>query len=298
MGRKSFVAVGFVVMSLFASGLYTVSGWLTANAAQPGQQAVVAAEERTAAPAPKKVTAVVSEAAVRNRSLARDIQWPFGGRTQKGWYLHAALIANIVDTDSEPDSTEFAEAVASWQKSRGLSPADGVVTLDVWKRMMGDLQAARRKDATAPPQDELVLVSSENWWDSSRSAELRMVRRDAYEAYERMVAAARADLGKDAGGNYFKLVSGYRSAEYQAKLRAAAGNPSTASLAIHSPHSTGRALDIYVGGDPVSTADANRAIQVSTPAFKWLARNAHKYGFRPYFYEPWHWEYDPRLAKN
>jgi D-alanyl-D-alanine carboxypeptidase len=46
----------------------------------------------------------------------------------------------------------------------------------------------------------------------------------------------------------------------------------------------------------VSTADANRAIQVATPAYGWLARNAHRFGFRPYFYEPWHWEYDPRLA--
>ena len=23
----------------------------------------------------------------------------------------------------------------------------------------------------------------------------------------------------------------------------------------------------------------------------WLVQNADKFGFRPYFYEPWHWEY-------
>ena len=59
----------------------------------------------------------------------------------------------------------------------------------------------------------------------------------------------------------------------------------------NSPHFTGRALDLYVGGDPVDTKDANRAIQVTTPAYKWLVRNADRFGFRPYFYEPWHWEY-------
>jgi LAS superfamily LD-carboxypeptidase LdcB len=50
-------------------------------------------------------------------------------------------------------------------------------------------------------------------------------------------------------------------------------------------------LDLYVGGDPVDTKDANRAIQVKTPIYQWLVRNADKFGFRPYFYEPWHWEY-------
>jgi hypothetical protein len=48
----------------------------------------------------------------------------------------------------------------------------------------------------------------------------------------------------------------------------------------------------------VSTADTNRARQVETPAYRWLARNAHRFGFRPYFYEPWHWEYDPQLAAS
>ena len=65
----------------------------------------------------------------------------------------------------------------------------------------------------------------------------------------------------------------------------------TAGLAMNSPHFTGRALDLYVGGDPVDTRDSNRAIQVNTPAYKWLVRNAERFGFRPYFYEPWHWEY-------
>ena len=68
-------------------------------------------------------------------------------------------------------------------------------------------------------------------------------------------------------------------------------NAGSAGLAVNSPHFTGRALDLYVGGDPVESADANRAIQIKTPAYLWLVQNADRFGFRPYYYEPWHWEY-------
>ena len=77
----------------------------------------------------------------------------------------------------------------------------------------------------------------------------------------------------------------------QEQLRRQSPNAGSAGLAVNSPHFTGRALDLYVGGDPVDTKDANRAIQVNTPVYKWLVRNAARFGFRPYFYEPWHWEY-------
>jgi LAS superfamily LD-carboxypeptidase LdcB len=90
---------------------------------------------------------------------------------------------------------------------------------------------------------------------------------------------------------YFKIISAFRSREYQDRLRREAPNAGSAGLAVNSPHFTGRALDIYVGGDPVDTRDANRAVQVETPAYRWLVRNAERFGFRPYFYEPWHWEY-------
>src|SRR2546425_249063 len=90
---------------------------------------------------------------------------------------------------------------------------------------------------------------------------------------------------------YFKIVSAFRSREYQDQLRRQSPNAGSAGLAVNSPHFTGRALDFYVGGDPVDTKDSNRAIQVKTPVYQWLVRNAERFGFRPYFYEPWHWEY-------
>jgi LAS superfamily LD-carboxypeptidase LdcB len=93
------------------------------------------------------------------------------------------------------------------------------------------------------------------------------------------------------GEKYFKIISSFRSREYQEELRRKSPNSGSAGLAVNSPHFTGRALDIYVGGDPVDTKDSNRAIQVDTPAYRWLVHNAERFGFRPYFYEPWHWEY-------
>src|SRR6266581_2764274 len=54
---------------------------------------------------------------------------------------------------------------------------------------------------------------------------------------------------------------------------------------------TAPSSDFYVGGDPVDTKDSNRAIQVKTPVYQWLVLNAERFGFRPYLYEPWHWEY-------
>lgn len=119
-----------------------------------------------------------------------------------------------------------------------------------------------------------------------------------------MIEAAVADknlgLNVDKQGNlkqneqFLKLISTYRSPAYQASLRKKQPNASRAQIAFKSPHFTGHALDIYVGGEPVTTKDFNRAIQIKTPAYLWLVENAEKFGFYPYFYEPWHWEYVPK----
>ena len=117
-----------------------------------------------------------------------------------------------------------------------------------------------------------------------------------------MVAAAAIELKLKTNKNgeiaddekFLRIISAFRSHEYQAKLRAASPQSGRAGLAVNSPHFTGRVLDIYVGGEPTITKDFNRAVQVETPAYQWLVRNAARFGFYPYFYEPWHWEYVPQ----
>lgn len=239
-------------------------------------------------------------AATRNSGLRFELDWAFGGKRQRGWHLYVPLIARLLETDEDAMTPAFAAALSRWQKSAGLAPS-GVLDDATLYRMVSGWQSARLKEKGYPRPDQLVLAPVTDFYDTSRPDELRHVERETYAAYKRMVAAAVADptsglKGTAEGGlapdeKYLKIVSSFRSREYQARLRAQSPHAGRAGLAVNSPHFTGRALDLYVGGEPVETKDANRALQVRTRAYQWLVRNADKFGFRPYYYEPWHWEY-------
>ncbi|HEU4391245.1 MAG TPA: M15 family metallopeptidase, partial [Blastocatellia bacterium] len=231
-----------------------------------------------------------------------ELKWVFGSRVQQGWSLYAPLIRKVIGAETEIESDGFTRSLARWQTSRGL-PATGVVDQQTWAAMVAELQAARIKDRQCASSDDLVIAPASEFYDSERSPELRQVDRDAYRAYKRMIAAAAKDrtlnLRTTESGDLepdeplFKIISAFRSREYQEHLRRSAPHAGRAALAVNSPHFTGRALDLYVGGEPVSTRDSNRRIQTATAAYKWLVKNASRFGFRPYFFEPWHWEYVP-----
>ncbi len=258
-----------------------------------------AIRERRTASATSEAS-IFAPAAEQNLTLRGGLTWAFGGKQQRGWYLYTSLIGQLLDTDADASTPEFALALSRWQKGAGLSPT-GILDDETLYKMVATWQGARLKDRVYPSAEELVTVPTSDFWDASRPDELRQVRRDAYTAYKRMVAAAAADptlkLAVTKTGElateekFLKIVSSFRSREYQELLRKRSPNAGRAGLAVNSPHFTGRALDIYVGGDPVDTKDANRLLQVQTPVYQWLVRNAHKFGFRPYYYEPWHWEY-------
>jgi zinc D-Ala-D-Ala carboxypeptidase len=248
----------------------------------------------------KTSTAAFAAAASQNAGLRNELRWTFGGKQQRGWSLYDLLISKTLKTEDDPATSDFASAVATWQRRSGLT-ADGVLDEDALMRMVSQWQSNRLKNRTAATPDQLLTAPATDFYDPSRAAELRQVERNTYAAYKRMIAAAlddpalklkRSSSGELASGEkYFKIISAFRSREYQDELRRKSPNAGSAGLAVNSPHFTGRALDIYVGGDPVDTKDSNRAIQVDTPAYRWLVRNAERFGFRPYFYEPWHWEY-------
>jgi LAS superfamily LD-carboxypeptidase LdcB len=65
--------------------------------------------------------------------------------------------------------------------------------------------------------------------------------------------------------------------------------------AVCSPHRTGTAVDLYVGhlqGMGVDSTDVHsRRYMSQTPTYRWLVKNAGRFGFVPYVYEPWHWEW-------
>ncbi len=227
-------------------------------------------------------------AAARNTTLRNELNWTFGGKPQRGWYLYDLLIGKTLNTQHDSTTSDFAAALAIWQKKMRLS-ADGVLDENSLMRMVSQWQSNRLKNRTYATPDQLLTAPPSDFYDTGRAAELRQVERNTYAAYKEMVAAADKDL--KLSPRYLKIVSAFRSREYQDRLRQQSPNSGRAGLAVNSPHFTGRALDIYVGGSPVDTKDSNRAIQVNTPAYRWLVRNAERFGFRPYFYEPWHWEY-------
>lgn len=245
-----------------------------------------------------KSTTANSTAATRNADYKMNLAWTFGGKTQRGWYLYEPLIYQLINFDVK--ESDFSANLLGWQKKAGLI-ANGELDETSLAAMVKTWQSQRLKSLAHAAPDELLTAPAAEFWDSSRPAELRQVERETYTAYKKLLAAAIADKSLNLKTNpdgtlaesekFFKIISAFRSREYQLKLRQAEPNASRAALAVHSPHFTGRALDIYVGGEPVTTKDDNRLVQINTPAYRWLVRNAHKFGFRPYFYEPWHWEY-------
>lgn len=237
-------------------------------------------------------------AAAQNVQLENDLSWLFGGKQQRGWYLYSSLIDRTLNIANDAKPTDFASALSIWQKKMILNP-DGVLDEPSFMAMVSAWQSDRLKDRSLAAPDQLLTAPVTDFFDPERLDELRQVERKTYAAYKLMVAAAIKDLNltHTAQGElaptekYLKIISAFRSREYQEQLRRQSPHVGTAGLAINSPHFTGRALDLYVGGDPVDTRDSNRAIQVRTPVYQWLVRNADRFGFRPYFYEPWHWEY-------
>jgi hypothetical protein len=243
--------------------------------------------------------AVAESAAQQNRALRDTLRWTFGGKPQRGWAIYVPLIQRLLGTEDDPASAGFAASLARWQKRAGIG-ASGVLDEATLMRMISTWQARRLKGSAYPRPDQLLTAPAAEFWDSSRAADLRQLERQTYAAYKRMLGAAVADPSVQlasrngelaASEKYLKIISAFRSREYQDRLRKLEPNAGRGALAVNSPHFTGRALDLYVGGEPTITVDSNRALQTQTRAYRWLVRNAERFGFCPYFYEPWHWEY-------
>jgi zinc D-Ala-D-Ala carboxypeptidase len=313
--------LGFRILQLIAV-LAVVSGVATLSTRSSRGQSPAAKNEpqqKTEAPSQKPETLVkptvmttdrapmngvatspFADAVAQNTLLRNDLLWTFGSKQQHGWYLYDLLIGRTLNLKSEASTSDFASAIAMWQKQKGLT-ITGILDEESWFTFVSAWQGNRLKDKTPATPDQLLTAPPSDFYDPARLEELRQVEKNTYAAYKQMLAAAIADptlklahtspTELAADERFFKIVSSFRSREYQEKLRRESPNAGSAGLAVNSPHFTGRALDLYVGGDPVDTKDANRAIQVSTPAYQWLVRNAERFGFRPYFYEPWHWEY-------
>ena len=298
---------------LFSSAAISVFGALVvyfsfSDSAVQAQKTQAIVSEAPQSNVTKKVEvpdAAFSKAALENAGLRNSLQWIFGGKTQNGWNIYVPLISHTIGTGSGPETAEFALALSKWQAKFGLIP-NGILEQTTLDRLTKYWQSQRLGRFGLQATDILFTAPIVEFYDPTRAPDLLQLERETYAAYKRMIAAAAKDLNLKItssgdlapGEKFLKIVSAYRSREYQEALRKKEPNAGRAALAKNSPHSTGHALDIYVGGEPVKTEDANRLLQVQTPAYKWLVKNAAKYGFYPYFYEPWHWEFVPNSVKN
>lgn len=122
------------------------------------------------------------------------------------------------------------------------------------------------------------------------------LHRLAARALDAMIRAARAD---GIAAELLLPVSGYRTAAKQARLwknalAKAGGDAQEARKWVAPPgtsaHQSGRAVDLYLG---YGISSKHVAAMRKTAAWRWLARNAVRFGFYPYPKEPWHWEYNP-----
>ncbi len=226
---------------------------------------------------------------------------PFG-HTETGWRTYAPLTAATVGTVCPPASAGFAEALARWKVAHGLA-YDGAMDDRTLQTLKGEWQGARpfmmgrvRKEPCppAPEQAGMVFIAP----SESHYGKPILLRLGTLKAYRRMAAAAKHDLGGAMSPDPMALTifSGFRSPEYDAAQCAQQGGCNgVARAGACSAHRTGLALDLVIAAAPgarVDTAtDANRLFQTQTPLYQWLVRNAGKYGFVPYAYEPWHWEW-------
>lgn len=187
------------------------------------------------------------------------------------------------------------------------------------EREKAEAEAAREKMRkeeleSAAERGLLILVNKENsvgksykpedltaikYYASDRSAASRYMRKEAADAFHRLVEEARAE------GVEVLMTTAYRSYEFQQILYnnyvANEGQEAADTFSAKpgkSEHQTGLAVDVSAQsvGYQLTTEFEN------TKEGKWLAENAHKYGFiirfpkgkediTGYMYEPWHLRY-------
>ena len=239
-------------------------------------------------------------AAQANGISLYTLEWSPFGSAEWGWETYTPLIQREIDSPCDPASPAFAEALATFQARRGLAAtgqfdqATFQVFRGLWQERRPFVMARVRGECPEPPPISLLGYLSPQEEHAERMT--RLLRRDVLDAYRRMAAAARAEVPAIAADpELMQIFSGFRDPEADAARCAAQGNCDGVRRAACSPHRTGTAIDIHVGhvaGMGVDSTDPmSRRHMAQGPAYRWLVANASRFGFTPYVFEPWHWEW-------
>jgi hypothetical protein len=240
-------------------------------------------------------------AGFQNSVSIYGLEWTPFGPTEWGWQTYLPLIQHELAVPCAPGSPGFAEALSRFQAAHGLppsgvfDPATFQVFRGVWQERRPFIMARVREQPCPdpPPLNQLgYLVAEEEHADRLT----RLLRRDVLDAYRRLVAAARAEVPEVAANpELLQIFSGFRDPEADAARCAQQGNCDGLRRAICSPHRTGTAVDLYVGqvaGLGVDdTSPPSRLAMSRGTTYRWLVANAGRFGFLPYVYAPWHWEW-------
>jgi D-alanyl-D-alanine carboxypeptidase len=238
--------------------------------------------------------------AVANAISVYSLEWAPFGATEWGWMTYVPLLQREMGTHCDPTTPDFAAALAAFQNRYALPPTGlfDQATFDVLKGVLQErrpfvMARVRNECPDPPPLRELGYLEAP---EEHADRLTRLLRRDVLDAYRRMVAAARVEvpgIGEDP--ELLQIFSGFRDPEADAARCATERNCDGLRRAVCSPHRTGAAVDLYVGqllGLGVdSTRPESRQHMSEGATYRWLVRNAARFGFVPYLYEPWHWEW-------
>ena len=245
--------------------------------------------------------------ALSNAISVYTLEWSPFGQTEMGWETYVPLMQKELRTDCAPGTPDFAEALAGFQGRYALTPT-GVFDQPTFAVLKGVLQErrpfvmarTRNECPEPPPLNQLGYLSPE---EEHADRLTRLLRRDTLDAYRAMAAAARRDVPAIAADpELLQIFSGFRDPEADAARCAAQGNCDGVRRAVCSPHRTGAAVDLYVGHiegmDVDSTDPSSRRFMAHGATYRWLVAHAARFGFVPYLYEPWHWEYVPSYGQG
>jgi hypothetical protein len=236
--------------------------------------------------------------ALRNGQSVRALSIATFHRPEIGWEIYAPLVAHEIGTACDAASPAFAHDLAAWQLSHGLAPSGVMdeVTVTamkvVWDARRPFVAASLNGCPNPPDPSRLALVPAAQ----SYGGKIMFLRPSALAAYERMVAAARAESpAVRADPNLMRLFSAFRSPADDDARCLAQGNCKGVVRASCSAHRTGLAMDLDLGTAPGfeigSADDANRLFISRGQAYRWMVANAARFGFVNYPFEPWHWEW-------
>ena len=241
-----------------------------------------------------------SEAALANALSLNTMEWRPFNQPETGWEAYVPALQHEIGVACDPASGGFAAGLAGFQARYDLPPT-GVFDAATFFVLRGVTQERRpfvmariRNECPSPPPLNTLGYLSPDEEHADRLT--RLLRRDVLDAYRRMVTAARREVPEIAANpELLQIFSGFRDPEADALRCAQQGNCDGIRRAVCSPHRTGTAIDIFVGQAPGmdvdETSPASRLHMSRGAAYRWLITNARQYGFVPYLFEPWHWEY-------